>query len=132
MKLTTRERAWIVKNARPWFAFLGAEYMMDFLEIVELGEEEGANVFACADASALWGRCVLSISLVWWRRFNAEQKREILVHEICHLVQNGSFFTAKDKTHHGPEWRKLMRKCGYYPRARYAWEFPDVQYQRAA
>ncbi len=56
---------------------------------------------------------IITISNKLWLAANEEQRKELIIHETCHLV---NYEINKDIEHysHGKEWQDLMRRCGYY------------------
>ena len=51
-----------------------------------------------------------------WAELTAAEREELVVHEIAHAVVQAQTPRARP---HGREWRELMRRAGYRPRARF-------------
>lgn len=54
-----------------------------------------------------------------WPRASAEDRRETVIHEVCHVVdmwRSLSDPTWQRDGKHGASWRKLMRECGVEPK----------------
>jgi predicted SprT family Zn-dependent metalloprotease len=58
----------------------------------------------------------IQLSAKLWPHIDEDLKREIIIHEACHVVQKWAFPFSQS---HGPEWSKLMRLNGLKPRATY-------------
>lgn len=56
---------------------------------------------------------LLQFSVPLWPRATPKDRRETVIHEVCHLVakQNAREAGRKIKPH-GPEWQSLMIRCG--------------------
>lgn len=54
----------------------------------------------------------IQLSSRFWPHISDELKREIIIHEACHVVQCWAFPFSEG---HGPEWRKLMVLNGCKP-----------------
>lgn len=50
----------------------------------------------------------------WWKTHGPADRRFLLQHEVCHIVQSVRY---DEPYEHGPQWAKLMRKLGI-PRRR--------------
>jgi SprT protein len=54
-----------------------------------------------------------------WPRASEQERRETVIHEVCHLVANYKYNLSAKVGHcspHGVEWKSLMRKCGILPK----------------
>lgn len=56
------------------------------------------------------GLMQVRFSIPLWAVANEEQRKEVVFHEICHIVDNLDPYTDGG---HGRCWVNLMRKCGY-------------------
>jgi hypothetical protein len=57
----------------------------------------------------------LFFSKIWWGWLTEEQRKEVVIHEVCHLVD--VYFYIKDESWkstlgHGYHWRELMKRAG--------------------
>lgn len=68
-------------------------------------------------AEAGYGTCPLRgrirISPMIWERATAEQRRETVIHEACHIV--AYHVHGLDIKPHGVEWKSAIKKCGVEP-----------------
>jgi predicted SprT family Zn-dependent metalloprotease len=57
----------------------------------------------------------LSFSKIWWKYLTDEQRKEVVIHEVCHL---GDYYlnitdkSWKSTLGHGPRWKELMVRAG--------------------
>jgi predicted SprT family Zn-dependent metalloprotease len=51
----------------------------------------------------------IELSTKMWKVTSAKQKREVVIHESCHVIE--IFQTGK--TDHGEMWTELMQQCGF-------------------
>lgn len=88
---------------------------LDLLEHLKIG---WSSRFTSAMGKARYSLVTKEIrfSIPLWPRATEEQRRETVIHEVCHIVSRKE---ANDRginiRAHGPEWRALMRKCGVKP-----------------
>lgn len=59
---------------------------------------------------------IIRFSIPLWERATDEERRQVVIHELCHVVQaaehkQGTFSGGP----HGYEWKRLMYKCGVKP-----------------
>ena len=56
-------------------------------------------------------------SIPLWPRASEQERRETVIHEICHIVcSHEAALAGRGKPQaHGWEWKALMRKCGVKP-----------------
>ena len=59
-------------------------------------------------------RARIRLSTVLWPRASEEERRETVVHEMCHIVVGYKHGYAASA--HGFEWKEAMRNCGVEPR----------------
>ena len=62
----------------------------------------------------------ITFYLNYWDRLNYLQRREILVHELCHVVARNKKRCLNDW--HGRYWQNLMYSAGYEPIVTYSWD----------
>jgi predicted SprT family Zn-dependent metalloprotease len=55
-------------------------------------------------------RGVIRLSAPLWPKASLEEKVETIIHETCHIIADFRFGPFQG---HGPNWRALMRQCGY-------------------
>src|SRR5713101_9090328 len=55
-------------------------------------------------------RGVIRLSVPLWPKASLEERTETVVHETCHIIAEFRFGPGQG---HGPNWRALMRACGY-------------------
>jgi SprT protein len=67
------------------------------------------------DASYFEHRIRFSAPL--WPRATSEERRQVIIHEACHIIAQHMFWTGKtkDNTSHGPCWKQCMLMCGVKP-----------------
>jgi SprT protein len=53
---------------------------------------------------------LIRLSRPLWPKASAEERRETVVHEACHVIAD---YRYGGKQGHGPRWRKMMARCGY-------------------
>ncbi len=73
------------------------------------------NRITAALGKAVLGRCKIELSSKLWKHLTADSKRELVVHEACHLFVyelHGTSITQEELKGHGKPWSELMRKCG--------------------
>lgn len=56
---------------------------------------------------------VLRFSRPLWPAAPPRERRETIVHEVCHLVAYAEFGRVADDYPHGAEWREVMSWAGY-------------------
>lgn len=62
----------------------------------------------------------ITLSSKMWDIQTKEEKEELVIHEVCHIVQRHLILNnyVPQETAHGQTWKKLMKKCGIFrPRA---------------
>jgi SprT protein len=57
-------------------------------------------------------RASVRLSIPLWPRASAEDKRETVIHEACHVIVGYKFGQVAS---HGVEWREAMKNCGVEP-----------------
>jgi len=62
--------------------------------------------------------CCVRFSVPLWLRASEEERRETVIHEICHLVTSHEARLAgvTVEKSHGPEWKAVMRRAGVTPK----------------
>jgi predicted SprT family Zn-dependent metalloprotease len=64
---------------------------------------------------------VIRLSSPLWERATEDQKKEVIVHEVCHLI--AQYKAWMQKTYildlHGAEWRAAMKNVGYNDPSQY-------------
>lgn len=67
------------------------------------------------DAKVVYGNSgrVRFSSTGLWLRATPEQRREVIYHEVAHIL---GVLTLKGKPGHNREWREMMRRFGYAPK----------------
>jgi predicted SprT family Zn-dependent metalloprotease len=55
---------------------------------------------------------VVKLSKPLWPRATEVQRREIVIHEICHIIVGAKYGSAGWGKPHGKIWKDLMRQCG--------------------
>lgn len=67
------------------------------------------------DANYMQQRIRFSAPL--WERASVEERRQVIIHEACHIVASHMFMSGqtKDRSAHGPCWKKCMIMCGVSP-----------------
>ena len=60
----------------------------------------------------------LSFSKIWWEYLTDKQRKEVVVHEVCHL--GDTYLNIMDKSwnsmlDHGHRWQELMIRAGASP-----------------
>ena len=62
--------------------------------------------------------CCVRFSVPLWLRASEEERRETVIHEICHLVtrHEAKLAGVKVEKSHGPEWKAVMRRAGVTPK----------------
>lgn len=60
----------------------------------------------------------IRFSIPLWHRASEEERRETVIHEVCHLVTNHEAHLEgrKVKKSHGPEWKATMLRAGVNPK----------------
>jgi SprT protein len=53
---------------------------------------------------------LIRLSRPLWPRASAEERRETVIHEACHVIAD---YRYGGKQGHGPRWRQMMARCGY-------------------
>ena len=59
---------------------------------------------------AWYHKKLIEISIPLWHRATLQERRQLIIHETCHIVsmyKHGTHITA-----HGSEWKQCMIKCG--------------------
>jgi predicted SprT family Zn-dependent metalloprotease len=85
---------------------------------------EQKKILACAS-----GYNQLSFSKIWWKYLTDEQRKEVVIHEVCHLVD--VYFSInnvswKSTLGHGHKWRELMVRAGAkYIESKWNQEIPE-------
>ncbi len=54
----------------------------------------------------------IRLSIPLWSRASAEERRETVIHEACHVIVG---YKCGSVPSHGPEWKDAMRNCGLEP-----------------
>ncbi len=68
------------------------------------------------DANVVYGIGIIRLSRKLWDRASEEQKREVIIHEACHVIQRVRDMERGCRSSaHGEHWKSLMRKCGVRP-----------------
>ena len=62
---------------------------------------------------ALATRNLIEISQPLWERASEEQRKQVVVHEACHLIAHCKH--GNEIKPHGPEWKKCMVAAGASP-----------------
>lgn len=70
--------------------------------------------------TARFSQKVIHLSLPLWRRATTKQRRDLIIHEACHLFAEHR--CGSEIRSHGAEWRYFMCKAGIEPSAKH-----DVQ-----
>jgi len=65
----------------------------------------------CGRASPGINKIELSSKL--WNFFDNVHKREVLIHEVCHLFDFEKYPRSVKVNAHGDTWKEFMRKCGF-------------------
>ncbi len=60
-------------------------------------------------------RGLIRLSSVLWPKADRDEQVETVVHEACHVIAGHLYGPSQG---HGPNWRALMRRCGYENAAR--------------
>jgi predicted SprT family Zn-dependent metalloprotease len=53
---------------------------------------------------------IIEISEPLWHRADIQEKKEMFIHETCHIIAYNKF--GGHITHHGKEWRECMGRAG--------------------
>jgi len=93
---------------------------LDELEILESLEVEWNKRFTSRLGSARSIKVTesfrLRFSVPLWPRATPKERRDTVIHEVCHLVAQKRAWARGVKIQaHGPEWQRLMRECGIEP-----------------
>jgi SprT protein len=59
-------------------------------------------------------RARIRLSIPLWQRASAQDRRETVVHEACHVIVD--YKQGYNSRPHGSEWKKAMKNCGLEPR----------------
>lgn len=51
----------------------------------------------------------VQFSVKLWERANQIEREEVVVHEVCHVAATVLY----GRSGHGPNWKRLMIRCGY-------------------
>lgn len=73
------------------------------------------NRTTAALGKAVLGCCKIELSSKLWKHLTADSRRELVVHEACHLFVyeiHGQSITRRELKGHGKPWSDLMRQCG--------------------
>jgi SprT protein len=62
--------------------------------------------------SPLTHRARIRLSLPIWPRASEKERRETVIHEVCHCIVGYKHGVV---AHHGSEWKEAMRNCGVEP-----------------
>lgn len=108
-----KSKAWIERNSVQVLDFFGHKNKASKLKII-FRPNHNKNYFAYISGYEL------TIFPYFWIQFNLSQKREILVHEMCHLVN--SIENPNSVAVHGRTWQELMYSAGYEPIVNYSWK----------
>ena len=73
-----------------------------------------SKLFTRTIGVADWGLRVIRLSVSLWKQMTTEQRRETIIHEVCHILC-GNILCSVEKESHGPNWQAFMRKCGLKP-----------------
>ena len=129
MNISSQEKQKVVQQATDCLRTLGREDLFLYLRI------DWSNKFTSRMGDALYAReneqvlksnekyringiiARVRFSIPLWPRATEEERKETVVHEICHLVAAHEAFLEKRKisNKHGYEWQSLMRKAGVEP-----------------
>ncbi len=93
---------------------------LDELEILESLSVEWNERFTSrlGSARSIWvtKNFHLRFSVPLWPRATPTERRETVIHEVCHLVAQKRAWARVVKIQpHGPEWERLMWQCGVEP-----------------
>lgn len=68
------------------------------------------------DAQFIRGVGIVRLSKKLWERANDEQRRQTIIHEVCHVIQRVQDLEKGYRSPpHGWQWQALMRRCGQRP-----------------
>lgn len=70
----------------------------------------------------------LSFSKIWWEYLTDKQRKEVIVHEVCHL--GDTYLNIMDKSwnsmlNHDRRWQELMIRAGASPDKKWNQEMPE-------
>ena len=71
-----------------------------------------------AEWKKLKGTGIVRFSLPLWPRATPEERRNTVIHEVCHIVANYKYQLWRNpgrRNPHGKEWAYCMRQCGQNP-----------------
>lgn len=62
--------------------------------------------------------CRVRFSIPLWHRATEGQRRQTVIHEVCHLVAAHEAYLrgTKVSSSHGPEWKRVMLRAGVTPK----------------
>jgi SprT protein len=71
---------------------------------------------------------IIRLSTKLWPLASASQRKETVVHELCHIVKQKN--CGHYKQPHNEEWKELMLQCGVEPRIGHTICHPDISNRR--
>lgn len=85
-------------------------FMLDADDLIPRLSWEWNGRFTTRMGDATWPAAVIRLSTPLWPRASVEERRETVIHELCHVL-TGHKFGKMDG--HGARWQSLMREAGY-------------------
>lgn len=97
----------VVAVMRELFAKFGDESLADRTTVIF-----NSRMTSCAGTAKSSNRTI-NLSLALWRRATTKQRRELIIHEACHIYAEHR--CGPQIKSHGAEWRYFMAKAGLEP-----------------
>lgn len=95
---------------------LGVPQFVEMIDVVISHKMQTSLATASMKRNGDKREYILKINERLWIRASDEEKRNTLIHEICHLVEFYNYDKIqRTRAGHGPVWESYMRKCGLNP-----------------
>ncbi len=86
--------------------------LLSLWEVYDLITIEFNKRFTSRMGDANGRKMLIRLSAPLWTVASEKQKRETVIHELCHIVD---YYIHERSSHHGEPWKILMRQCGLEP-----------------
>ena len=94
---------------RDTFKFLDCPSLVDSIGI------EWNTRFTSRGGDANYSKKRIRLAVKLWPHFSDDERLNTAIHEACHIVVRHQHPYGKRPSHHGYEWKSLMRRCGVEP-----------------
>jgi len=91
-------------------------YQLDAGALISKLSWDWNSRFTSRMGDASWPAAVIRLSSPLWPRASIRDRRETVIHELCHLVTGFKYGTMDG---HGPRWQSLMIDAGCRPARRH-------------